>query len=99
MAILRTLLAPLAPSFWVRKRPATDYEVVLARLSADIDAAQTHLARVRQRARRASVAWTLWAAVLWLAYAGACWAMHPVASDARTMAALVYAPITLVPVL
>ena len=61
---------------WFRpwwKTSETDYETVLGRLSKDISSVQSRLVHINQRERRASVTLTLYAVLLWLAYAALVW--------------------------
>ena len=81
------------------KSADTDYETILARLSKDIGDVQKKLTQARTRERRASVTMTIYAFLLWAAYAFACWWFHPMASDPRGMLLAVWIPVLVVPVL
>lgn len=57
------------PWSWLRRSaPKTDYEEVLATLSADIDHVQTNLVQIQTRKRRATIILPLWASLFWAIY-------------------------------
>lgn len=61
-----TLLA--RPFRWFRKAPKTEYEEVLADLTAEIDHVQSNLVQVQARKRRATLILPFWASTLWLVW-------------------------------
>lgn len=70
MTVLSVLLRPMA---WFRRPAQTDYEEVLAGLTADIDSVQTNLVQIQARKRRATLILPFWASVLWLVWTALAW--------------------------
>ncbi|CAD6978778.1 unnamed protein product, partial [Tilletia controversa] len=57
------------------RRQDTDYEVILQKLSADIDKIQSRLTQIRARQRRAAITFTAYALGAWALYTLVCYAL------------------------
>lgn len=61
------------PFSWWRTPPKTDYEEVLADLTAEIEETQANLVQIKARTRRASLILPFWATLAWLTWTVGCY--------------------------
>lgn len=61
------------PFSWWRNPPKTDYEEVLADLTAEIEETQANLVQIKARTRRASLILPFWATLAWLTWTAGCY--------------------------
>ncbi|PWN22445.1 hypothetical protein BCV69DRAFT_297736 [Microstroma glucosiphilum] len=94
-----TLLA--RPFRWFRKAPKTEYEEVLADLTAEIDHVQSNLVQVQARKRRATLILPFWASILWLVWTVVMYFLGELqmSTFSSSNAWIIWGPVLLVPFL